>query len=370
MLADEQERLEFGDVVPPMGGSEHGLGPAASKVYARGHGVSIGGYGEAIFTDYAGDAKSSTFDFLRNVLYFGYKFDEHWVFNSEIEFEHATTDEHGEVSVEFAFLDYLHCEALNARAGLVLVPMGFLNELHEPPTYLAATRPLTESKIMPSTWRENGAGVFGDAGPVTYRVYAVTGLDAMGFDGGGLRGGRQRGSKAMAEDFALVARADWTATPGVLAGISAYRGDSGQNQAGLGSTATTIVEAHAEYKGNGVWVRGLAARATLDDVAELNVATGESVGERLEGFYVEGGFDVMSRLDPESGMSLTPFVRFESLDTQAATASGFTASATNDESVVTLGLNFQPIPNVVIKVEYQDFDRGDDRLNALIGYAF
>lgn len=370
VLADEQERIEFGDLVPTIGESEHGLGPAASKVYGQDQGISIGGYGEALFTDYSGGGKTDVFDFLRSVLYFGYKFDEHWVFNSEIEFEHASTGESGSASVEFAYLDYLHSEAVNARAGLLLLPMGFVNEMHEPSTFLAATRPETERRILPTTWRENGVGVFGDVGPVTYRAYAVNGFDGMGFEAGGLRGGRQKGSKAKAEDFAVVARADWTATPGVLAGVSVYHGDSGQNQAGLGATTTTIADVHAEYQGEGWWVRALAAQATLDDVAELNVATGESVGERLEGFYVETGYDVLASLAPESEMALVPFMRWESIDTQVETASGFAASAGHDEEIVTFGIHFRPIDSIVIKIDYQDYDRGLDRLNATIGYAF
>jgi hypothetical protein len=370
VLADEQERLEFGEIVPPIGESEHGLGPAASKVYGVEQGLSIGGYGEAVFTEYSGADKTDVFDFLRSVFYFGYKYDENWVFNSEIEFEHASTSKSGSASVEFAYLDYLHSDALNARAGLVLVPMGFVNELHEPPTMIGATRPETERRIIPSTWRENGAGLFGDVGPVSYRAYVVNGLNGSGFSGNGLRGGRQKGSKAKAEDFAAVARVDWTATPGVLAGASVYHGDSGQGQADLGGTATTIAEVHAEYEGHGLWVRGLAARAMVDDVGRLNASTGESVGQRLEGHYLEGGYDVLALIDPESRMSLGPYVRWESIDTQADTASGYGSDPLNDDEIVTIGIAFRPIDSIVIKVEGQDWDEGVDRMNATIGYAF
>src|SRR5690606_5504586 len=118
----------------------------------------------------------------------------------EIEFEHASTGQGGEVSVEFAYLDYLATPHLGVRAGMVLVPMGFVNELHEPTTFLGTTRPLTESTIIPTTWRENGAGVFGDIGDFSYRAYVINGLDAVGggssraggFSAAGLRGGRQK----------------------------------------------------------------------------------------------------------------------------------------------------------------------------------
>src|SRR5438477_50729 len=83
----------------------------------------------------------------------------------EIEVEHAVSasDKGGEVEVEFAYLDYLFSKSLRARAGLMLIPMGLVNELHEPPTFLGALRPDVEERLIPSTWRELGAGVYGDA---------------------------------------------------------------------------------------------------------------------------------------------------------------------------------------------------------------
>ncbi|MEW6073060.1 MAG: hypothetical protein AB1726_10790 [Planctomycetota bacterium] len=370
VLADEVERFTLGELVPTLGEGRYGLGPAASKVYAKDEGTSIGGYGEALFQEHAGAAKSDVFDLLRTVLYFGYRFGPHWVLNSEIEIEHASTEEEGAVSVEFAALDYLGTAAVNARAGLVLVPMGFLNELHEPPTFLAATRPETERRIIPSTWRETGVGVFGETGDLSYRLYVVTALDALGFTGSGLRDGRQNGSKARAEDFALTGRVDWIPAPGLLAGLSAHRGDAGQGREGLGATATTIVEAHGEVRARGLWLRGLIARATVDDVALLNAATGESVGESLEGQYVEMGYDLLAHLAPDSGLSAGPYARFESFDTQAEVASGSAANPANDEEIATFGVDFRPLPSIVIKVEYQDFDQDVDRFNVSLGYSF
>lgn len=368
-LSEEQERFVLGDLVPPIEGSQHGLGPAASKVYSVEDGLSIGGYGEGLYQARNGST-TDELDFLRAVLYFGYRFSEHWVFNSEIEFEHAGE----EVSLEFAYLDYLWRQEMNFRAGLLLVPMGFLNELHEPNTFLAATRPVTEQRILPSTWRENGVGVFGDAGPIGYRAYVVNGFDALGFDDTGLRGGRQSGSEAMAEDFAGVVRADWTATPGLLAGGSVYQGDSGQDQAGLDDTPVFIAELHAEWHAEGLWLRALGAMAEVDDVSELNTANGfvgnESVGEEMEGYYFEAGYDVLGLLAPESTASLSPYARFEAFDTQSQVPPSFSSNPANDEEILTVGLNFQPIPGLVFKVDYQDADQGPDGVNAAMGYSF
>ena len=371
-LADEVERVDLGDVFPAIGDSVYGLGPAASKVYQVDQGISIGGYGETLFRFYNSD-KTNEFDQLRTIIYIGYKFNDNWVVNTEIEFEHASTDAEGGASVEFATVDYLHNDPLNIRAGLVLIPMGFLNELHEPQTFLAATRPETESRIIPSTWRENGVGIFGGAGGFDYRAYVVNGLDGEGFSEKGLRGGRQRGSKAKAEDLAVVARLDWTDTPGVTVGGSVYMGNSGQANDDLGSTATSIYELHAEAQWRGVWARALGAWATVDDVARINAANGfgpaNSVGEELAGAYVEVGYDLLSLMDAESRASVSPYVRLESVDTQAETPSGLT-NPDNDFDVFTVGVNFKPIPQVVFKAEIQQFDPGDDSVNLSVGYAF
>src|SRR5207244_4695618 len=144
------------------------------------------------------------------VLYTAYKFSNRAVFNSELEVEDASTETGGNVNIEFAYLDYMLRPNANVRAGLLLVPMGLVNEQHEPTAYLASRRPRTETFVIPATWSELGAGVFGDSGRWSYRAYLMTGLRGEEFNGEeGLREGRQGGGNAIAEDFAVVARADF-----------------------------------------------------------------------------------------------------------------------------------------------------------------
>lgn len=368
-LADEQENFQLGGLVWPQGDPRYGLGPSAAKVYSAGEGLSLGGYGEAIYERRAGSGNDEI-DLLRLVLYVGYRFDEHWIFNSEIEYEHAGE----EVGVEFATLDYLWKDTLNFRGGLVLIPMGFVNEMHEPPTFLTAKRSEVERRILPSTWRENGVGVFGDFGPVSYRAYVVNGFDATGFTDEGLRDGRQNGGEALAEDLAVVGRVDWSATPGLLAGASLYFGNAGQDQVGLGSTGTAIGELHAEWRAEGLWLRGLVAMAEVDDVAELNAASGftgaDSVGEELDGHYVEAGYDLLTLLDEPSAHSLSPYARYEAVDTQAEVPSGFASDPANDFDIVTLGLNWRPRSNLAFKLEYQDYEDSQDGWNLAMGFSF
>jgi hypothetical protein len=388
ILAEEMEDLKVGEAAVKVSRDRtiSGLGPAASKVYQKDQGVSVGGYGEALlefFDDSRDDGSESgsvdRFDFLRAVVYFGYKFSDRWIFNSEIEFEHASTSEGGSASVEFAYLDYLYRDELNMRVGLVLLPMGWLNELHEPTVYLGAVRPRTENRIIPTTWRENGIGAYGALGGFDYRTYVVNGLDASGFSAKGLRGGRQKGAKTKAEDFAWVGRLDFTGAPGLTAGLAGYFGGSGQDLEDASGQSipvgTSILDLHVEYRYHGLELRGLWVRAELDDVARLNEALGyegnQSVGETLEGGYLQAGYDVLAG---RGKSSLTPYLRWEQINTQQEVPHGWSANPANDEELLTLGLAYQPIEQLTFKAEYQNIDNeagtGVDQFNLSMGYIF
>lgn len=375
-VTTELERFEFGGLVPPLSAGVSGLGPAASKVYEIDESsLSIGGYGEALFEGRSG--ATDRVDALRAVTYLGYKFTDKWLLNTEFEMEHGstssssgTTSSSGSFSLEFGYLDYLHSEEVNFRGGLLLSPMGLINELHEPTTFLAAHRPQTEQRIIPSTWREMGAGVYGRSGDWSYRGYVMNGLDGEEFDASGLRGGRQKGNRAAVDDVALVGRLDWEGADGVLLGGSLYMGDSGQDGVDTGgsSLGTTIGEVHADVQ-RGPWrFRALYAMADVDDVSDFNAATGENLAEELEGHYLELGYDLFAGCD--NGQSLTPFVRYEAIDTQAGGPSGFASDAELDDEIWTIGLNWKPIEQIVIKVDYDDWDGAGDSLNILIGYVF
>ena len=161
-ITRELESLRLGEEVTARADTiGFGLGPAASKVYRGGQGVSIGGYGEFVYANPSSNREdgtpsgaSSQIDALRGVVYIGYKFDDRFLFNSEVEIEHGSTSESGSVSLEFAYLDWRFHGlqgSTGVRGGLVLLPMGFINELHEPPTYLRVSRPATERRIIPTT---------------------------------------------------------------------------------------------------------------------------------------------------------------------------------------------------------------------------
>ena len=346
-MAAELESLQLQDVMPAVGESKFGLGPAASKVYSKEQGLSIGGYGEGRYrADSAND-----FDWYRHIMYFGYKFNDNWVLNTEVELEHVK-----EVFVEFAYLDYLGLtENMNLRVGLMLNPMGLINEYHEPTTYLAANRPQTESVIIPSTWRENGIGVFGESGGFDYKLYYMNGMDGDGWSdtNDSLRGGRQKGAKAKAEDWAMVASANYVDTPGVRIGASMYSGDSGQG-GDFGDMSTDIFEVHAEYKSGPWWVRAMMADAEVsdrtDDPGTVDTVEGDM---SLTGTYYELGYNLLEGRDS----ALYPFVRVEEIEKTDGSTSDYT----------TFGVHYRPIDQICFKLDKCD---ETDTTSFVIGYVF
>ncbi|MGR8933534.1 MAG: hypothetical protein ACU837_04000 [Gammaproteobacteria bacterium] len=388
VLSEEVEKLRTQLVIPEEKEykSMYGFGPAASKVYEVGKGLSLGGYGEAnyqAFVDNQGSAKDNA-DFERLVIYAGYKFTDNILFNSEIEFEHASTgegaEEKGEVSVEFASLDFFFDPKVNARAGMLLLPMGFINLIHEPPFYFGNNRPEVERRIIPTTWHENGAGLFGELLPgLTYTAYAINGLDAEGFSSNGIRGGRQGGSKALAEDLAFVGRMEYApvSVPGLSFGASTYLGNSGQNLIYDGQKPgvfTQLYEGHLQWKYRGLEFRALGAWGHIGDAAILSAAKGETIGEQNFGWYTEVGYDILPLFLPKTTQYLAPFFRYEMYDTIAKAPRGFSDDPSKSQQIYQIGLQYKPIPNIVIKADYRNFeaDAGyvPDDFNLGLGFIF
>ncbi|MBI5853352.1 MAG: hypothetical protein HZB39_20270 [Planctomycetes bacterium] len=357
-----------------------GLGPAASKVYGGEPGLSIGGYGEILFESREG--ATDRFDALRAVTFIGYRFDETLVFDSEIEIEHGTTSASsgttssgGSVSLEFGYLDWLATDAFGVRAGLLLVPLGLVNEMHEPGTFLAAQRSQTEQRIIPTTWRAPGFGLHGEVGGFTWRSYALASLDGEEFNSSGLRGGRQQGNREAADDLALAARVDWIDTPGLLVGVSGWHGDTGQDGIGnagvaIPALATTVIDVHADWKSGPYWFRGLWAEAFVDDALAFDVATGRALAERMRGVELEAGFDVFAVLAPERGQSLWAFARHEWIDTQVSLPPGIARDPAQDDRFWTFGLHWRPLDGISVKADYTIAEEGRNGANLLLGYSF
>ena len=394
-ITRDLEELTLGTaVVNPSERGAFGMAPAAGKVYTINQGVSIGGYGEVLYQGYAGakengdaSGKTAKLDAYRGIIYVGYKFNDKVLFNSEIEIEHGSTGLAGSASLEFAYLDYKLTDNFGLRAGLLLVPVGITNEVHEPPVWLGTIRPRSENKIIPTTWRESGFGFFGETDAFSYRAYLVNSLDGIGggsagskgFSSSGLRGGRQKGSKAIAENFSAVGRVDYTGTPGLMIGTSLYTGDQGHNSDLNGrevSIGTTIWEGHIKYQGRGFDIQALTALASVDNADKLNEMKGltgsGSVGEKMSGWYAQLGYDLL--FSSASEQALLPYVRYEAVNTQVDVPSGYSSSGSKDFNVTTIGLAWKPIGNTVLKTDYEIHSNasssGINQFNVAIGWLF
>ena len=418
LLAEEVDNLRTSLTVPDfepltMEDSIYGLGPAASKIYGVERGLSIGGYGEAYYRKDVSDKSRSDRDFtdnLRFVLYTGYKFTDRIIMNAELEFEHAGTGAGGSVSVEFAYIDFLLWEWANFRAGMLLAPLGIVNELHEPVFFHGVERPEVERRIIPSTWRENGIGIFGQLLPgLEYRIYGMNALEGASSntsactpDENGncltkpsfklkehFRSTRQKGGNAMAEDIALAARLDYTPMLNLTFGGSVYTGKTSHDSqyyecvdgecgpANVPGARLTIWELHGMFSRQGLDLRALFAMSHLEDSGELNrIGGGGKIAKEMLGFYTEVAYDIMPWLLGDTQQQLSPFFRFSYIDQHADMAGDWEEQGRYENNIWTTGISYKPHPNVVLKVDYRNFDTDDndyereDEVNFGIGFVF
>ncbi len=357
-LAEEVRRLKLEMSVPDVVqfGSYAGMGIGASKVHYQPKGLSIGGYGEFVYTNYADD-RTDFAEILRLVLYVGYRFNDRIVFNSEVEFEHGAK----EIGIELAYFDFTLLDQLTLRVGNVLVPVGFLNENHEPIFFHGVYRPLVDRFVIPTTWNQNGIGAYGDLGPVRYKAYLLTGLDAFGDEpleaGTWVRNART-GAFGPAMTWAGVASLAADVGPATFGG-SFYGGNAGQGtrdaNGALLSPTVLLGEVHALASWKGLTARAILVFGSLSQSAAISEvllkAPDQYIGSRSWGGYVEAGYDVLTLVG--SSMSLSPWLRFEALNTQAAVEGPGVLNPAFDRRVLTTGIDFKPIPQVVVKANWQ-----------------
>jgi len=367
------------------GGSTAAMPAATSSATNLGPATTIGGYGELNYNRYSKGGRNSEADLRRFVLFFGHRFNDNLRFVSELELEHGVTsrDDDGEVEMEQAYLDYRFNDAVNVKAGLFLMPLGLLNETHEPPTYYGVERNEVETRILPTTWREGGIGVYGEvAQGLRYDIGITTGFNAGKLDdpSTGFRSAHQEMTKARAHDLSMYAALNYRGLPGLLVGGGIFSGNTGQN--GFTDRGTTpqqpllegvkarltLWDVHAKYAVGNLDLQGLYAKGTLGDADTVAAATGVAVPKSIYGWYGQAAYHVWRRGD----LDLAPFVRYEKYNTQQEVAAGFSADPLNDERVITAGVNFRLHPQVVVKADFQKFkaDSTRDRFNLGVGYMF
>lgn len=335
-----------------------------------------GAYGELHYNNFQPSkaGKGDILDLHRLVFLAEYSFDEKTSFFTEIEIEHAfVQDGQGELEVEQAYIDFAVSEKVHVRGGVLLVPISIMNLYHEPTLFFGVERPITQKYIVPTTWFEPGIAVVGDINEsLSYEVALQAGMDNSGFSTQGIRGGRQKAYKSAAEDLMITARLDYRPTPEIWLAGALNTGNTAQDPTGNadGSNLTLIV-LEGRYD-NGPYKAGLSySQGSISDAD--SIAPG--ISESFSGIEVFGGIDVMPFINDSRDDSLSFFLRFEAFDTQEDVPNGVPEDESNEaETAITYGIDYKPHPNVVIKLDYQDFDNeaedATDQWNLGIGWMF
>ena len=318
-------------------------------------GTEIGGYGELHYNNVAsaGENGDETIDFHRFVLFFGHEFSENIHFFSEVELEHSLAGEgkSGEVELEQAYIHFQLNETMAATAGLFLLPVGIINETHEPPVFYGVERNPVEKRIIPATWWESGVMLSGTMPEIgfSYDLAYHSGLDA----GANIRSGRQKTSKAEAENKAITGRVRYSGVPGLqLAMTLQYQEDLDQVEGGADDAV--LIETHA------VLNKGSFGARVLYAMWDINGDVGVTQLNEQSGYYLEGSY----KLSPQWGL----FARHSMLNYRRTDA-----GIELDEAQETVGVNYWPHEDVVVKadIQMQNDDAGDrDGFNLGLGYQF
>jgi hypothetical protein len=345
--------------------SHSGLGSAASKVYYSKSPLSIGGYGEL---SYANNSDTSTLAGSKFVPYIGYKFSDNIILNTEIEFNGGGVDSAGggdEVVVEFMYLDFLLNSHANIRLGNFIIPMGLINERHEPTLFNTVNRPDTAQYLIPSTWTESGVMVYGDiVENLTYKFAAISALKTDVNGKKWLRGGRGGSFERTDPNLGVVARIDYSGINGLLIGASAYYAPSTDGT----TSQTSMYDIHADYKNNGFRAYGVYTQTERSNASDINTTAVKSA----KGGYINLSYDILSLTS--SKYSLPLFVQYESVSPEDKRADGSSLSSVD---TTTFGINFFPHEQVVLKLDYamsnNDYTntgKDTDNLNVSMGFIF
>jgi hypothetical protein len=359
--------------------------------------LNIGGYGEVHYNQplTKNQKDPGTLDVHRIVMFLGYNFSKRTQFVTEIEFEYAK-----EVWIEQAFLQHRINNAINFRAGLLLVPMGIINEYHEPTTFNGVERPVIDNRLSLSTWREVGFGFSGNILPATlkYQLYAVGGLNGYDtkavFNGSaGLREGRQKGSKAYVSSPAMTGKVEYYGISNLNIGLSGYLSKSQSKlygklqdddtnlklKADSSVVGIAMIGADARFRKKGVEMRGQVYYTSLSNTSQYNrfTRTGQTnndLGKSMVGYYVEAGYNIFNQLSSVD-QELVPFIRYEFYDTHYSVDQATTKNLNYKNTLITTGLTFRLNSHAVIKTDMQ-FIKSDlaeefsKTFNAGIGVMF
>lgn len=367
--------------------------------------VNVTGYGET-HLNIPTDERDTTFDAHRFVLGINARFTD-WLFlSAEIDYEHAAQ----QLEFEMAYLDFLIDPKANVRIGTVLIPVGFLNEFHEPVLFWTVERPVFHNRIIPTSWNGTGGGFFGTfgnfLGGMNYRVYAVNSLQSIradkfssgsgtGFGGksgrfrgsSGIRSGRLQPNSAIASDLAITGRIEFSNLfPGFQLAASFYTGDTTHNLIEPGGR-TTVIEGDIKYRRKWFEMNASIANVHINNAAELNnfaiaqnaITPGThgdlNIASNILGYNVQFGVHVLQLLGRSTSHDVIAHFMYEFIDTQNEMPTGFApqTGSGGETDVYTAGITWFPSTrNVALKMDYthQTFQNGTSNNQVNLGMAY
>jgi hypothetical protein len=371
----------------------------------------VGGYMDFEYINRRNSGSPSNMEVHRFVPFIYGDISEHVKFAAEIEIEHGITESsgvpHSELSLEFATIDYLINDKLNLRAGVLLLPVGKFNLLHDAPLRDLTDRPLVTQLLYGVVLSETGAGAYGTFYPsrqskLDYEVYVTTGYNGFGScqagannlsaancpnnitESRGLANARQRKSTVGGgfdnnNGKAVVGRLAFSPFLGAEIGGSGYYGSYdpfGQRHLGIMAVDWTFVRGPFELIGESIWTHVEDNNKRLDGSACTNMTgisgnlTGHLCPQRMQGYYIQGNYHFLpewiTRLAPSffrpEVSTFTAMVRWEQVNTNLDQPDGL-----GQRQRVTFGLNYRPTEDTVYKVDFQyspeEIDRNSNRIH-------
>lgn len=328
------------------------------------HETTLAGYGEIHYNSVQAENPANDFDeidFHRFVLFVGRRLSERASFYSELELEHSLAGDGapGEIELEQAFVDFRIGDRLSARGGLFLLPVGILNQTHEPTTFFGVERNDVESIIIPSTWWEAGGGLSGGLGEAwswDVGVHSGLAIPVTGTDAFRVRSGRQKVAEALGSDLAYTGRIRYSGMPGVEWSASFQHQSDPSQIPGDGLDSGQLFTTDLTFLRNNIGLRALFGSWQFD-----GPAVEAADADRQSGWYVEPSY----RLNDRWGV----YARFEELDA---------ARDIDQFDQWEIGANYWPNPRVVIKLDYRQREhelsglsgRDFDALDLGLGYQF
>ena len=377
--------------------------------------LSIGGYGEVALSrnfysdspyryakpaQYAGDPSHGRADIPHAVIYLAYDFGKGWTMQTEIEFEHTGTgtayerefeeaaeweseiEKGGEVELEQFWIQKSFLPQVNVRMGHIIVPVGGLNNAHEPLNFFTVYRPEGEFTILPSTWHDTGVSIWGKAGAWRYEAMVVAGLNGMMFNTDRFihNGAGSPFEFKVANSPGFAGRIDNNSFKGLRLSLSGYAGNTlhngnpndlrGINHSTGEAKQYSSVEGTLlfgafdfAYKGERLIVRGNADYGHLNDCVTISKIKANragngspysrrAVGEGAYALGIEAGYDIMPWLHPgDREQKLYLFVRGDRYNPYLP-AEGQTLATYTEKTVVSAGINWIPVPGIAVKCEY------------------